>query len=266
MEQNNVIEFGKIYKRLMDVEMKLKERFIVSMIVAFDEKAFFRLIPYLEALSKTEKYSYKKTIKEKTYYLNYIKDLLNSKQKDFKKIKILTEILYLRDFLNILTTYKLIYNNPMFEKNFYCLKPSFNDVKKYSIRLANLRNSVMHFNFEDYEERRIEYVETLRFWEQQLSCFNSFIHELPKVKPIIKNILGLIYCRYPEIFNGYDRVLCEVYDDIAILNNTPAKDLPQYWSILRQKYQMLRKLGEADDFSIREAKTLTDQLSFIDIN
>ncbi|MCK7484438.1 MAG: hypothetical protein MZU97_01945 [Bacillus subtilis] len=54
------IEFGKIYKRLMEVEVQLRDKIIFSFAFVFKDKAFYRLKPYLTTVIKNYNYTKKK--------------------------------------------------------------------------------------------------------------------------------------------------------------------------------------------------------------
>lgn len=125
----------------------------------------------------------------------------------------------------------------MFCNNFYTQKVSFNDIKKYASHLRGLRNIIMHFDIAKYNANKINYIETLAFWETQLFCQNCFIHKLPPIQPTIKNILNQIKTNYPLLFQEKDRQIVDIFDDIAFINGLPVEKLPQYWSIGRQIYE-----------------------------
>ncbi|MCK7484437.1 MAG: hypothetical protein MZU97_01940 [Bacillus subtilis] len=64
------------------------------------------------------------------------------------------------------------------------------------------------------------------------------------IKVTVSNILNMLYEHYPLLFDDNDRILCDVFDDIAILNGKPADELPLYWSILRYRYDLLRQTNK----------------------
>lgn len=239
--KNDIIEFSKIYKRVMDIELCLKMSFINAMSIAAKDKKFFRLIPAFKDLKIIEisKYNYKKRTKNgKIETRNRLNDIINSSKQDNEKFIDFINIAYLSDILNLISKHSLIYKNPLFNNNFYTKTCSLNDVKAHSSKLSKLRNVIMHFDIDTYKNNKLEYIKTLAFWETQLHCKNYFIHDLPKVTPTIKNILKLIVKYYPEIFETKDREIVDVFDDIAIINGLPIEKLPQYWSIGRQIYSM----------------------------
>lgn len=239
--RNDIIEFSKIYKRVMDIELCLKTSFATAMSISAKDKKFFRLIPAFtnSKIIELTKYNYKKyNQNQKIETRNRLKDIISSSKIDDEKFKEFIKIAYLSDILSLISKHNLIYKNPLFNNNFYTKKYSLNEIKAYSSRLGKLRNVIMHFDIETYKNNKIEYVKTLAFWETQLRCKNYFIHDLPKVTPTIKNILDLIAKYYPEIFKIRDREIVDIFDDIAFINGLPIEKLPQYWSIGRQIYSM----------------------------
>lgn len=260
MKKEYTTEFSKLYRRILNIELDIKTNLNKSLIKTFEEKAFFRLIPYLEQLISTQKYEYLKNKNGQVYKNDYLKDIIKSNASFEQKLNQTFKRLYLKDFLGILTDYKLIYKNPMFKKHFYGGKIiDFNLLKKYSANLAKLRNLIMHFNFSDYQKEKIIFLESLKFWETLLNQDNAFIHTLPKVKPTIKNILKVIKNDALDIYFGYDRTLCDIFDDIAILNNLPTKNLPQYWSILRQKYILSKTKEQKYNEAIQQSLFSNDE-------
>ncbi len=245
MKKGCAAEFSKLYRRVLNIELDLKKNLNKSLIKTFGEKAFYRITPYLEKLKLTQKYEYSKNKNGQIYKNDYLNDIINNKASFDKKLDQTFRRLYLKDILAILVDYKLVYKNPLFKRNFYNENvPEFNLLKKYVANLAKLRNLIMHFNFLDFQKEKLLYIETLRFWETLLNEDNAFIHKLPEVKPTIKNILKAIQKTAPEIYSGYDRTLCDVFDDIAIMNNLEINSLPQYWSILRQRYLLSKPIGD----------------------
>lgn len=200
-------------------------------------KLFNRLQPYLNKIKS--RYNY--TRKTDGVADNYLNNIINSKDDDTKKFRKIIYRLYLRDLLGILD-FKNYYKDKFFIRTIYHQKPCHDDVKKFSSRLALLRNCVMHFNFNDYVSNRGEYISALIFFENHLDCFMRLINIMPGINNItVQGILDSLYLHNPTIFDENDRILCDVYDDVAILNGKPADMLPQYWTILRCKYELLSK-------------------------
>jgi len=231
------IEFWKIYKRLMEIEIQLRERIINSFIVVYNDKCFYRIMPYLEKVKSNYDFL-RRHDKKKS---NHIGTIINSKNKEEEKLRACIYRLYLSDLLGILD-FKVFYRDKFLIKNLYLEKPVHNDIKHYSACLKNLRNCIMHFNFGQYTQNRIDFIDALIFFENRLHCFMREINHIEDIdNTSVQGILEKLYVNCPEIFNGDDRQLCDVFDDIAIINGKPADQLPQYWTILRTKYQILSR-------------------------
>lgn len=244
MDRYITTEFGKIYRRVLEVEIRLKERLEFALQATFGSKAFYRLIPYLRKI-KHDKYIYriKKQKRDK------IQDIINSNKIDEEKMLNFFELAYLSDVLNILTQYKPIYSNKLFVKNFYISEVNFDLIKIYCANLVNLRNTIMHFNFNQYDRNKRKYLQALSFWERLLECSLSFVHTLPKIKPSTSEILKLIHKHYPNIYNSDDRLVADIFDDIAFINGMSINKLPKYWTIGRQWYSLKKEIEQLEQFS-----------------
>lgn len=229
---NDNIEFCKIYKRVMDCELRLKERFKFALQATYPNQMFYKLVPFLNQKLLGR---YKKGPKGKER--DILCDLIKSHKTEEEKIHKFVNMAYLYDILNIITSYKTIYQDVKFNKNFYKQKIEFNDIKKYASLLTKLRNTIMHFQIQDYQLKKNDFIDALSFWEQLLICNNCFIHQLPPVRPTIKNIVLQMKQFYPHFDIANDRHLCDIFDDIAYKNGLTIDKLPKYWSIGRQIYK-----------------------------
>ena len=236
INRHDYIEFSKIYKRVMDIELCLKENFKISLLATFPNRMFYRLIPFLKANFKNRYIDgYGKNARDKLF------DLINSNKTEEEKLTEFINMAYLSDILKILTEYPAIYKDKNFDKNFYKQKIIFNDLKKFSSSLKKLRNAIMHFDIINYKQNKITFINALGFWEQQLDCTYSFIHLMPPVTPKITPILKLLSQNYQEFFKTSDRIICDIFDEIAFLNGKQVKDFPEYWSIVRILYDLRSK-------------------------
>lgn len=233
---NDIIEFSKIYKRVMDIELRLKEKLKFVLQATFPNRMFYRLIPFLEANFKAR---YVEGCGKKSRDL--LMDLIKSKKIEEEKLNEFVNMAYLSDLLKILTDNPAIYRDMTFNRNFYCKRVIFNELKKYASLLKKLRNAIMHFDINTYKQNKINFIKALGYWELQLNCSNCFIHDLPPVKPKITPILKLLALHNTEFFSLSDRIVCDVFDEIAFLNGKEIKDLPEYWSIVRGYYDLKRK-------------------------
>lgn len=235
IDKYDYIEFSKIYKRVMDIELCLKEQLKFSLTATFPNKMFYRLIPFLKSNFKNryiEGYGAKSRDK--------INDLINSKISEEEKINKFVRMAYLSDLLKILTEYPAIYKDMNFSKNFYRETVIFNDLKKYASGLKKLRNAIMHFDIRTYKQNKISFLKALGYWEIMLNCSNSYIHKLPTINSKIRTVLKLIAKTDSEFFELSDRIVCDIFDEIAFLNGREVKDLPEYWSIVRTFYELKR--------------------------
>jgi len=242
-----LIEFSKIYKRLMELEHCLKNKMINSVDSFYGDNSFLTFKYFFEQLETKEKYSkiidynYKTKVGKKIFIIKEIKN--NTNLEDSVKFQKTIQCLYLSDFLKLLTKHKLFYKNKKIKNAFYVKKPDFNMIDKYSEYLINLRNYIMHFNYQDYLKDRQSYLDALKYFEIHLGCSIDKLHSI-KLEPnhSIKSILEALNNTIPELFDKEsiisqkDRLLCDYYDDLAFINGCPYNELPAYWSILRQKY------------------------------
>lgn len=238
INRHDYIEFSKIYKRVMDIELCLKESLKFALTATFPNKMFFRLIPFLKANFKNRYIDgYKKNARDKLI------DLINSTKTEEDKINEFINMAYLSDLLKILTEYPALYKDKKFVKNFYRQNIVFNDLKKYSAALKKLRNAIMHFDIITYKQNRMNYIIALGYWEKLLNCTYSFIHMLPPVEPKISAVLKLLSQYDPNFFQLSDRIVCDLFDEVAFLNGKQVKDFPEYWSIVRRFYDLRRKVN-----------------------
>ena len=238
INRHDFIEFSKIYKRVMDIELCLKERLKYALTATFPNKMFFRLIPFIKTNLKNRYIEgFGKNTRDKLI------DLINSKKTEEDKINEFVNIAYLSDILKLLTEYPALYKDKNFVRNFYRQSVVFNDLKKYSSALKKLRNAIMHFDILTYKQNKTNYIIALGYWEKLLNCTYSFIHSLPPVEPKISPILKLLSQYEPDFFQTSDRIVCDLFDEVAFLNGRQVKDFPEYWSIVRTFYDLRRKLN-----------------------
>ncbi len=238
---NDIIEFSKIYKRVMDIELRLKDRLKFVLTATYPDKMFYKLTPFILEKFKGR---YKKFTKGQER--DQLLDLVNSNKSEEEKLDRFIDMAYLSDVLLILTDYKRIYQDVKFANNFYRQKIVFNDLKKYAAAIKKLRNIVMHFRIQDYKINKLKFIDALTFWELLLVCNNCFIHSLPPIEPTIKNIVLQMKEFYPNFDNANDRHLCDIFDDIAFKNGLPVEKLPKYWSIGRQIYKYKKDSKNTD--------------------
>lgn len=244
------IEYGKLFRRLMILEITIRDRLLFATEKIIGNETFktyknFFINPYIYKQYDT-KYKgnrLQKIIKDK--------NLLDNHDKFVKLIY----SLYLSHLLDFILTNKQFYSNNEILKLFYSIKPGskkeFEVFKKKRILIQKLRNDIMHFNFESFEQNREEYIEALCIFEIHIGCSICKLHSLTELghKPSIKEILTALHSVSPELFQSgkpeglnrdRDRALLELFDDLAILNGYDCNELPSPWSVLRQKYELTK--------------------------
>ncbi len=233
MNKYDYIEFGKIYRRVMDVEIKIKSQFKYALKLAYPSKMFYRLIPYLNS-NLLGKYvnGFGKNRRDK------IKDLISSNKTEQQKMEKFIDMAYLSDLVNLLTEYKLLYKNTNFTSNFYKTSVVFNNVKKYGSALKRLRNMIMHFQINDYKQAKSDCIDALMYFEQIMMCNNCYMYKIKFRYVTTKSILEQMSIYYPDFFHTSDREIYDAFDDIAFMNGITIDKLPKYWTIGRQIYQM----------------------------
>lgn len=229
-----MMEFSKIYKRVLSIELILKKKIISALNLTYPNKPFNRLIPFLKDNIQHNKYMQKKKGIER----DRINDLIASEKTQEQKLYLFFKIAYLSDTLKILTNYKTIQKDKRFRKNFY--KKSYNqsDVDWNAARLRELRNAIMHFDYELYLGNKQDWLNSVKFWECLLDCPNCFMYEISKDCTETKKILRFLTQNVSNFFYLNDRIICDMVDDLAFLNGKTIENLPPLWSIGRGIYDL----------------------------
>ena len=238
-------EFSKIYCRLMRLEINIKQKLISSILAYYKEDVMSEFDKFFQNKNRLARYNNKNG--------NAIKAILNNKQitKNSQKFIKLVNIMYLSDVLFIVLCCEQ-FRREEIVNHFY-----FNIPKKYGMlvssrqKLLDLRNTIAHYNYKDYEQNKKEYLKVLSLFERHIGQNIHGILELPSFieKPSIKQIVLKINELRPDLFDidlnkddemeyfyNKHRILLDLCDDIALYNGYSLKDLPSPWTILRQMY------------------------------
>ncbi len=247
-------EFTKLYGRLMRLELRIKQQLIKSLLPVYKENILNTFNKFFTNKNRLERYQ--------TTTGNIILSILKNPQiTDINKFKKLINKLYLSDILVLVLNCKQFQLDEI-SNAFYYKKP-----EKYSFLinakqdLQNLRNSVAHYNFKDYEQNKNVYNEALLIFEEYIgSSFRGFI--LPKFneKPSIKTILLHIKQYRPDLFDinlnkddeyeyyyNKHRILLDLCDEISMLNGYNIQELPSPWTILRQMYLIKKEDSKSQE-------------------
>ncbi len=245
MHKKYSVEFSKLYRRLMELEIVIKQNLFNSISIVHGERGYGQFSNFFLRTDIKEKYKGKKgeLILQKIYTSN-----LTQSQKLEKSIN----ILYLSDLLKILVDIKAFHANKKLTKAFYLNEPKdLNLVKRRKGELIKLRNCIAHYNISIYSKQHHKYTRALMFFEVHLGCSIHKLHSLQKFnkKPSTKDILIALFTIEPELFEkgkndnlpyDRDRLLLDMFDDIAVINGWSYTNLPSPWTILRLKYELMK--------------------------
>ena len=186
---------------------------------------------------------------------------INSGSQKFTR---LVNIMFLSDILFMVLCCKEFYKEEIIKNFYFKIPEKFGKLIKSRTLLTDLRNAITHYNFKDYEQNRIKYLDTLLLFEVHIGKNIKGVSELPKFKekPSVKTILSAIKKIRPDLldidlgkddemeyFYNKHRVLMDLCDDIALYNGYETKELPSPWTILRAMYSIKRdtKITENSD-------------------
>ena len=236
----------------------------MSMVLKMNERTLNEFASYYKRLIRVERYlkdliyeKYTNTYKNKTYtilysvYFEKLRYFTNKKDKTFKDIyrqnnktddeKLTTSIdkMYISEVLGFFS--HRIFLKDITRKNFFDVQvnTSKNEFRKIAKAFKDFRNCVCHYDTKQFFIEKAVFVKALTFFEKLVNCkyrFTTCSVETIGNKPTITSILKYIYQTHPEYFDD-DRVLVNVFDDIARLIDFRTDDLPQYKSIIRQKFK-----------------------------
>ena len=242
-------EFSKLYGRMMRLEILMK-RLLISSVIAYYKD---------DVLNQFHKFFYNKKRHER-YQTNkgnsFIAILKNSQLTDIQKFTQLVNIMYFSDILFIVLCCREFFKTEITE-NFYCKVPEkFGHLVKSRHKLQDLRNTIAHYNFKDYEQNKKEYLDTLILFEVHIGQNIKGFTQFPQFssKPSIKTILQAIKDIRPDLFEidinkddeieyfyNKHRILLDLCDDIALFNKYEPQELPSPWTVLRQMYALKGK-------------------------
>jgi hypothetical protein len=225
-------EFSKIYKRLLRLELLIKNKIVNCVLSVYKNNAINTFQKFFNNPCIYKKYgsdSGKNTFLE----LRDNKTLIDS-----IKFEQIINILTLRHLLHFIFTEES-FRNPEITKNFYVKEGiNFKELKKAKPVLINLRNYVAHFNFKEYNENKNEYLYSLLLYEICLGCSLGKFDYIPNdlgEKPCMTKIIEKIYELAPELFKkdiphstfpyNKDRMIVDMYEDIAVLNGYEYSEL-----------------------------------------
>ncbi|EKE03145.1 MAG: hypothetical protein ACD_20C00243G0001 [uncultured bacterium] len=237
------IEFSKMYKRIMVLETVIKAKIKNSVINTHKDRSFEQFHDF---------FNKDKLIKDfNTPSGNPFLAILNDKDIDpIKKFSALIDRLYLRHTLQLILKVPE-FRNKNVQKIFYKKIPElFGMLINSRQDLVDLRNDIAHYNFNRYSIKQKDYHKALLIYEIHLGCNLGELNHLPNDmphKPNITKILNKIYELRPDLFDkniphsnyhcNKDRILVDLYEDIAVLNGWKYNELKSAWDVIRIKYR-----------------------------
>lgn len=127
-------------------------------------------------------------------------------------------------------------------KNFFNdnIKTGDNKFRKAAKLFKEFRNCVCHYDTKQFSIDKSKFIQSLIYFEKTVNFKYRFSLKSVEVlshKLSVTSILKYIYDTHPEYFND-DRVLVDVFDDIARVLDFRVDNLPQYKTIIRQKFKI----------------------------
>lgn len=231
MNERTLNEFAAYYKRVIRVERYLKDLIYEKYTEMYGSKAYEHIYNrYLSNLKMRQK------AKDRTFL-----NIFNDNNKDnLKKLEISIDKMYISEVLAMLS-HKVFLKDKV-KKTFFNqnIKTNQNYFRKIAKNLKDFRNCICHFDIKQFNIDNSTFINALLYFEKIVNCkyrFSKGSLEKLEHKLSIKSILEYIYNTHPEYFND-DRILVNVFDDIARLLDFRTDNLPQYKSIIRQKFKI----------------------------
>lgn len=247
-------EFSKIYKRLLRLELLMKYKLINCVLAVYKNDT-------MNIFSKffNNKYIYEAYSTKKTKENNFLKIRDNKSIDTMLKFEKIINMLTLRHVLHFIFTEEAFRINEI-QNKFYAIKiEKFKELRNSREALIELRNLVAHFNFKNYQNNKEKYLNSLIMYEIVMGCslgkYRTPCNNLG-FKPNMTTIMNKIYELCPELFMkdtdnskfpyNKDRMIVDIYEDIAVLNGWEYSELKSQWDIIRKKYEINKKRAEKE--------------------
>jgi hypothetical protein len=224
-------QFAFYYKRIIRIERYLKDLIIAKYTNQYGVLTYNKLyLNYFMNIRKDNTFRNIHKLKNKT---------------DEEKLYLSFDKMYLPEVFGFLC--HKVFLKDKIRKAFFStsVKTSSNEFRKRAQLLKEFRNCVCHFNQKQLKLDKSKFMNELLYFEKLLNCRYKFTHgsiDSISHKLSIASILQLIYDNNPDFFND-DRILVNVYDDIAALADFRADNLPSYASIIRAKFKLEEKIN-----------------------
>lgn len=219
-------EFATFYKRIIRIERYLKDLIVQKYSEAYGNGTYNKLYC-----------AYFINIRKDNTFRNIHK--LKNKTND-EKLALSVDKMYLPEVFGFLC--HKVFLKDRVRKTFFnnSVKTNSNEFRKRAKLLKEFRNCVCHFNEKQFKLDKSKFISELLYFEKLFNCRYKFTNgsiDAIKHKLSITSILKLIYDNNPEFFKD-DRILVNVYDDVAGLADFRTDNLPSYASIIRAKFKI----------------------------
>lgn len=258
MDEYTLTEFSIFYKRLVVVELTLKDLIIQKYAEAYKENAYNVLYRYFKTLQS------KRLQNDKTFIK--IHDSLLSKN---EKLIQSTHKMYISELLNIFAN-SVYLKNKKVKTSFFKENISTNstDFQQKCKILKDFRNCIAHGNTKKFILERKKFINGLIYFEKLLKCnvilSCDVIDKISKsAKLSCHDILSFIYTENNEVFKD-DKLLILLFDDIALINGYTFKELPQRKSIIREHFKILEKTKNNKNIYNTFSAQTNEQLTIFD--
>ena len=248
-------EFSKIYKRMLRLELLIKHK-----IINLSTKVYKNDVMNVFSKFFNNAYIYNKYCSD-TKKENYFLAIRDSKSiDDVVKFERIINMLMLRHTLHFIFTEEAFRVDEI-KDEFYALKiEEFKELRNNREALIALRNHIAHFNFKAYSLKKKEYLHSLLLFEYCLGCSLGKFGKIPSNlgrKPNMTKIIETIFDLCPELFMkdvphekfpyNKDRIIVDLYEDIAVLNGWEYNELKSQWDVIRKKYDFNSKKSEKEN-------------------
>lgn len=230
MNERLLNEFAFYYKRIIRVERYIKELIFEKYTEVHKSKAYIILYnTYFSHLGGRCSFN------DVRFYEIHQKNKANE-----EKLKMCIDKMYISEVLSLFN--HKAYLKDRVRKIFFSQPVETNKdlFKGFSKALKDFRNCICHFDTKQFFIEKKKFTTALLFFEKLLNCryrytkgaIESIEHRLS-----IHSILQLIFNNNPEYFND-DRILVNVFDDLAVIAGFRIDNPPQYKSIIRAKFKI----------------------------
>ncbi len=229
MNERTLNEFAAYYKRVIRVERYLKDLIFEKYSEAYGKSAYLHI--YNRYLSNLK-------MRQKANDMTF-KKIFEDKKDNIKKLELSIDKMYTSEVIAFFS--HRIFLKDKVRKNFFNnIQTNKNDFRRIAKSFKDFRNCICHYDVKQFKLEKKCFVNALLYFEKAVNSkyrFSSGSLEPLQYKPSITAILKYIYSTNPEYFRD-DRVLVNVFDDIARLIDFRTDNLPQYKSIIRQKFKI----------------------------